>query len=1538
MERKDYQKLLLTAVILIFAVTNLLAQLSQDPPVTTVGTATFSAGTWSVPVTVSNFTNVGNISMVLNYDPLRLTYTGVTVNGGLSSTGLLVTPTTDQSGIFKLSYTQATPVVLVDPVGTLFTLTFTASPFVNGASVPLTWGTHQGECEITPPSPGVYVPEIDATNLSTYFISGSINVQAWPIVTGPATICSGSSGTAYSAIAGASGYSWIVSAGGHIISGNGTHSISVGWDVMGPQTVSVTYTDPVNGSVTGSLDVSVETLVASITGPLDPSTNLPATIGNGITVADYFTEPLMTNYVWNVSSAGQITSGAGTDKITVTWTNPPGLQSISVTYVDPDGCTPPAPAELLVQYFPFRAPIDPTIIPKYVDPLPHFAAGLRVNAKAGGSLLVKAALTQQVAVSTGTILANGTVGTTAGAGVGNYAGYGISTDGGATFGPVMWPAQTIETQVGNGLTVQYRNDLTNVTYDDFNILADQTLTQNGYPVNGNIYTDPYRGPVPMVTHLHGGEMPSNSDGGPTAWFMPGESLLGPGFQFNASSLATYPNQQEAGTLWYHPHDQGLTRINVYTGLAGFYFLRGDDEEAAHLPGWSGDNQVQEVTPAGKTTTFNGSKTYLPEIEVAIQDRMFDVNGQLYWPVAPTNPDLHPYWTPEFFGDLFTVNGKTWPYLSVAPRKYRFRFLDGCNARFLNMWLQNASTAAPGPAITVIGSDGAFKDTPAILDPASFQTLFMAPGERYDIVIDFTGVPSGTAFTLMNDAPAPYPTGDPVVPGLTDQIMQFIVNGNLIGADNSQVPANLRPAHPMVKLADFNNGTVAAGVTPAVKRQIILNEVTGAGGPVQVLFNNSHFDGATPIVGAPTDFGGPTETPREGTTELVQVINTTVDAHPIHIHLTQWQLVSRQAFDATGYMNAYSAAWTANGSYPEWPAGLGYPGGSGPPNPYDQLNGDGAVGGNPAVTPFLIGSPNPAPPEEAVWKDDVKSFPGEVVTFLVRYAPTDRPINATPQELMYPFDPFLGPGYVWHCHIIDHEDMDMMRPLMVQPSPERFPKVTVPPSVVIACAGDNTHQSVTATSDSPITYQWQSSSDGTSWADLPEAVPYSGTKTSTLTLSNVTLPLNNSLFRVLLDNIDGQTASNAGSLAVNNCTVSGMLKYANAATDPLSGYTVTINGVSSTTDATGAYSVSGVTSGSHEVTLDGHGKVVGAINSTDAGLANYWFANPTAIPHVKFMAGDVNNDIYITSADALRIQNYFVLGQAFDRAPWQFHSASGTTAVNPPAFTVTVDGTSVPNFDILSLVAGDFNASFRPNALAKRLELPKVKLAYDGLIKATAGKTFDLPIRIGSDLQVGAVSLILTFSSDLVDVAGVEMQGTKVPASYDYSNRELRIGWYALEPVSLKADASMLILKLRASTEFTDGESLLIDVTEDPLNELANGAFQPIETALLKSYRVEGMANTPEKPANMLEITVHPNPVIGVANLAYTLPGNGQVTIELYNMTGSVVSTILKDTRLGGKYTESKDLSSLPGGVYMAKIRFRGTGPEISQSARFIIMK
>jgi len=679
--------------------------------------------------------------------------------------------------------------------------------------------------------------------------------------------------------------------------------------------------------------------------------------------------------------------------------------------------------------------LDPESIPQFVDFLPHFA-GLRVDAKAGGKLIIEAVMTQQVAVSTGTVLDNGTVGITPGAGSGNYFVYRISKDGGKKWTLPLWPSFTIEAQRDRKLDVEVRNKLNGRTYKDVNITADQTIMMSGVPLTGNPMTDPYTGPVPIAIHLHGGEVQSTSDGGPYAWFTPDYKLKGKGWDMGVDKILHYPNTQEAATIWYHEHSQlGLTRMNVYAGMAGFYFLRGPDEENDNLAGWSKDDLVQEVTPAGKVADALHPGAYLPEIEIAIQDRMFDTKGQLFYPVEATNPDIHPFWSPEFFGDVITVNGKSWPYLSVAPRKYRFRLLNGSNARFYNMWLKNSATGAMGPAITQVGTDGGLLDAPAIIGTG--QKLLLGTGERADVIIDFSKLAPGTVLTLMNDANAPYPDGDPVAEGTTDRIMQFVVNGKMVdrrdvnkkGKDKSLIPNTLRCV-PLVKLTDFAG---KVNIKPNVTRQLTLNEVMGEGGPVMVLLNNSRFEDMPDM---PDMYGAVTEKPVEGTTEKWQLINLTVDAHPIHMHLVQFQLVSRQDFNADvegedpgGYWFDYMAALDSKGKM----------GGGGPPNDYNKKNSDGAVGGNLPVTPYLLGTAMPAEPNERGWKDVIIAYPGQIMTYMVRFAPTDLPVSTSKSNSLFAFDPSKGPGYVWHCHIIEHEDNDMMRPMNVQPNPSRLPK-------------------------------------------------------------------------------------------------------------------------------------------------------------------------------------------------------------------------------------------------------------------------------------------------------------------------------------------------------------------------------------------------------------------------------------------------------------------------------------------------------------------
>lgn len=571
-----------------------------------------------------------------------------------------------------------------------------------------------------------------------------------------------------------------------------------------------------------------------------------------------------------------------------------------------------------------------------------------------------------------------------------------------------YPGPTVVAKRGVPAWVTYNNNIINPLLLQY-LAVDQTLHWAD-PLGLNCMMNPanpacflpYNGPVPVSVHLHGGEVPAAFDGGPDSWFTPGLGITGPGFVTN---VFNYPNGQEPTSMFYHDHALGVTRLNVFAGLAAFYLVTGTPgvDEPLNLPSASYD------------------------IGLAIQDRMFDTNGQWFFPNLGINPTVHPFWIPEFFGDAILVNGKTWPFLNVEPRRYRFHLLNGSNARFYTLSIVQDAGAGKGignrrgPIFYQIGSDGGYLDLPVPL-----TQLTIAPGERADVIVDFSGF-AGATLVMTNSAKAPFPNGAPPDPKTVGQIMQFRVVLPLASIDTSCNPALGQCARP----TPIVNIKPAPGTVPV--RRLTLNEVMGPGGPLEVLLNNTKWS-------APY-----TENPRVGATEIWEIINLTADTHPIHLHLVQFQLVNRQNIQTGKYLAAYDAAFPGGAYIPA----------SGPPMPYGACYDaagnpiPGAVcGGNPDPTPFLMGAPLPPDPNETGWKDTFRMNPGQITRVAVRWAPQDAPVAGTPCPLpptppqpncvpsagvnLYPFDPTTFPGYVWHCHIIDHEDNEMMRPYPVLP--------------------------------------------------------------------------------------------------------------------------------------------------------------------------------------------------------------------------------------------------------------------------------------------------------------------------------------------------------------------------------------------------------------------------------------------------------------------------------------------------------------------------
>lgn len=491
---------------------------------------------------------------------------------------------------------------------------------------------------------------------------------------------------------------------------------------------------------------------------------------------------------------------------------------------------------------------------------------------------------------------------------------------------------------------------------------------NGYPIPvDSVITNPdgwnAQSPVPLVTHLHGAVVRSDSDGGPEEWFT-ADGVHGVDYSTTKPTLANaavyyYPNEQQPTTLWYHDHALGVTRLNVMSGLAGFYLVRDPCDPIANK------------LPTGKY-----------EIPLAIQDRSFNTDGSMWFPSDGNNPDVHPYWVPEFFGNTIMVNGKVWPNLDVDRGQYRFRILDGSNARFYNISLTDIGTGQTIP-FTQIGTDGGY-----LKSAAPLTSLLIAPGERADILIDFSKMKAGTKIIMNNTAVAPYPSGDPVDEN-TGQIMQFTV-GSHCGFKAKVLPQTLDPTL---------KGSYPTLIADSPRRTLpFFEQISANDGPLGLFLNGQKYSGVL------------TETPVVGSTEDWWLVNPTMDTHPLHLHLVQFQLVYRIPFNAM----QYETDWiNLNGQPPV------------PENVVPQTL---------PVDSYLTGPPEYPSANEQGWKDTIQTPPGYVTVIRIRWAPQNAPVTGPnapePGDNLYCFDPTYGPGYVWHCHILEHEDNEMMRPYQV----------------------------------------------------------------------------------------------------------------------------------------------------------------------------------------------------------------------------------------------------------------------------------------------------------------------------------------------------------------------------------------------------------------------------------------------------------------------------------------------------------------------------
>jgi spore coat protein A len=599
-------------------------------------------------------------------------------------------------------------------------------------------------------------------------------------------------------------------------------------------------------------------------------------------------------------------------------------------------------------------------------------------------------------------------------------------------------------QKGTPIQITFRNNLPGGTH-----IIPNDLTIMGANLGNNR----------TAVHLHGGLVPWVSDGGPFSWWDPsGKSgasflnnqVLNPTAAPNEAEYF-YPLSQSARFLWYHDHAVGITRINAYSGIASGLIVR--DAFETTLVGQGLPNYIEL---GGKEVPLIVQDKIFVGPNIAVTDPTWSAvssattSGSLWyahmyernrWKVAGnvagggannlTPPD--PSCIPEFFGDTMLVNGTAFPKITVEPRRYRLRFLNACNARFLNLQLYvadaspngitlnalgnpinapafcNPDLAQPTAAILQIGTEGGFLARPALiptnvpfnpLNPLK-SSLVVAPAERPDILIDFSRH-AGKSIVLYNDAPAPFPVGAPV----NDYFPGFNVKGNPV---NALTPAGFGPNSRVLMRFDVIPTVIAPGditlginantdLSPGIDPPLVPfgTSTPPAGIPVRQLTLNETFDpygrliqmlGTLVPLGSPSGgFGRPYDSPAtevvtRGATEVWEIYNTTADVHPMHFHLVNVQLINRQPF---------------------------------------QMNSLGSTKGGVNFT----GPTTPPEANEIGWKETVMMFPGTVTRVIMRF-------DLPPVPFTVPASPRIGGNeYVWHCHILEHEEHDMMRPLVV----------------------------------------------------------------------------------------------------------------------------------------------------------------------------------------------------------------------------------------------------------------------------------------------------------------------------------------------------------------------------------------------------------------------------------------------------------------------------------------------------------------------------
>ncbi|HTN54484.1 MAG TPA: multicopper oxidase domain-containing protein [Anaeromyxobacter sp.] len=572
-----------------------------------------------------------------------------------------------------------------------------------------------------------------------------------------------------------------------------------------------------------------------------------------------------------------------------------------------------------------------------------------------------------------------------------------------------------------------------------------------------------------------------------ALFRPGGAPVAGGVSSWSNDTYAYPMVNGESTIWFHDHTLGKTHHNVIAGPAGFFPVKDPTKHGAvtnglcQVPSSPSACEYTWLDPVTEPRNPLGQPKY--DFFFALQDRDFNDDGTLNFPngmsllpagatgpngaglaacvpnaaagivCAPPgsteitpgpNPQVHPTWVPEYFAGSALVNGVLWPKKTVDAGIYRIRLVDGSDARCYTLGFSTVQaaggTAAANAAkpkndvsFTIVADEQGY-----LKGPVTAKSVTMCPGERYELLVDFTKY-AGKQIFMTNSAAAPFPNGlnEPwrmgtLYPDMAN-IMRFDVSA-AVGVRTCAAGSALTWPAPAGSLGCITVPTVldadyvdlAAGARAWMRANTPAFPVAAepAGAPavpalpisaVRLLYLNEKVDGVTlaslglQINGVPFEYDV-TETPKVGTYEIWHVINTTVDAHPIHPHLIKAQILQRVPFTKAKYLNLLTGANTGTPSV--------------------------APGGGMVLTPDVLpaiaaGAVAALPdPSEGSWKDAMRAPPGQITTFVARWGGGWNGAEAPCTGTGMCFDAVTSGPYVWHCHINSHEDSEMMRTSLV----------------------------------------------------------------------------------------------------------------------------------------------------------------------------------------------------------------------------------------------------------------------------------------------------------------------------------------------------------------------------------------------------------------------------------------------------------------------------------------------------------------------------